>query len=488
MAIRFLVITGFAVALLAMRVPLASAAPDEPLITQSYPVADLVIPFAREVGIAANKDDKSGKAGNPEKAEATVEDRLLKLLIATVDSPSWKENGGRGTADYYPVGMTLVVNQTAAVHQKIAALLADLRKVQDVEVALEIRFVTVSDSFAERVGVDFTLNAENGANKRETVQSLGPQDMTGKTFLSEIQVFKFLEAAQGDRRTNVMQAPKLTLANGQSATLTVQDRTFYVTGFDVVQNPDGVTTRPKNEPFDLGLRLTAQAVVAPDRTHVQLYLKVEESALASPVVPFFPVTVPVEAARTKGATLAQFVQQPNVSTRTIEKTVAIPDGQTLLFGGTKRTVEARNEFGPPILSKIPYVNRWARRDVVYSRDSESELILVTPRIVVLKEQPEARGEVARRGYDQVQTLCPGTGFARLAEQSMKQQSVPAKPATSAAGQGPPAASDTARRHAETLDVLSRAYLGAKAEGRTDEAERLRRAMLAIDPNWAPAPR
>ena len=30
----------------------------------------------------------------------------------------------------------------------------------------------------------------------------------------------FMEAAQGDRRTNVMQAPKLTLFNGQTSTIT----------------------------------------------------------------------------------------------------------------------------------------------------------------------------------------------------------------------------------------------------------------------------
>ena len=29
----------------------------------------------------------------------------------------------------------------------------------------------------------------------------------------------FMEAAQGDRRANVMQAPKLTLFNGQTATI-----------------------------------------------------------------------------------------------------------------------------------------------------------------------------------------------------------------------------------------------------------------------------
>ena len=51
----------------------------------------------------------------------------------------------------------------------------------------------------------------------------------GLAFLNDIQVYMFMEAAQGDRRVNVMQAPKLTLFNGQTATLTVTDLQFFVT-------------------------------------------------------------------------------------------------------------------------------------------------------------------------------------------------------------------------------------------------------------------
>src|SRR5439155_25533449 len=52
----------------------------------------------------------------------------------------------------------------------------------------------------------------------------------GLAFLSDIQVFFFLEAAQGDQRANIMQAPKMTLFNGQTATLSVVNNQFFVTG------------------------------------------------------------------------------------------------------------------------------------------------------------------------------------------------------------------------------------------------------------------
>src|SRR5262249_8401876 len=57
----------------------------------------------------------------------------------------------------------------------------------------------------------------------------------GLAFLSDIQVFFFMEAAQGDQRTNVMQAPKLTMFNGQSASLSVTNQQFFVTNVQGIQ-------------------------------------------------------------------------------------------------------------------------------------------------------------------------------------------------------------------------------------------------------------
>ena len=41
----------------------------------------------------------------------------------------------------------------------------------------------------------------------------------GIAFLSDLEVYFFLTAAQGDTRANVLQAPKVTTFNGASATI-----------------------------------------------------------------------------------------------------------------------------------------------------------------------------------------------------------------------------------------------------------------------------
>jgi general secretion pathway protein D len=55
--------------------------------------------------------------------------------------------------------------------------------------------------------------------------------------------------------------------------------------------------------------------------------------------------------------------------------------------------EERTEYGPPVLSKIPYVNRLFK-NTGYGRDVESLLILVTPRIIIQEEEEERQTGIA----------------------------------------------------------------------------------------------
>jgi general secretion pathway protein D len=84
------------------------------------------------------------------------------------------------------------------------------------------------------------------------------------------------------------------------------------------------------------------------------------------------------------------VQLPQFSFVTVTTTVSVPDGGTVLLGGIKRLSEARNEVGVPLLSKVPYVNRLFR-NVGIGRESESLMMMVTPRIIIQEEEEERMG-------------------------------------------------------------------------------------------------
>ncbi|MCI0699700.1 MAG: type II and III secretion system protein, partial [Planctomycetia bacterium] len=133
-----------------------------------------------------------------------------------------------------------------------------------------------------------------------------------------------------------------------------------------------------------------QAVVSADRRFVRLNLPVTLAAQSGAAVPLFPITTfitPVFEGGSQGQPIpfTQFLQQPSFTTLTIETTVVCPDGGTVLLGGLKTVRESRNEFGPPFLSKIPYLNRLFK-NVGVGRDTRHIMIMVTPRIIITAEE------------------------------------------------------------------------------------------------------
>ena len=112
------------------------------------PVLDLVaLPYmhsqwrrALEEQMAASDEDEDEEEAPHEgvsqafamAAEASDYDTLRDLILTTVEPDSWDEAGGRGSCRALPLAGALVIAQTHSVHQKIAALLADIRRKKQV--------------------------------------------------------------------------------------------------------------------------------------------------------------------------------------------------------------------------------------------------------------------------------------------------------------------------------------------------------------------
>jgi type II secretory pathway component GspD/PulD (secretin) len=391
----------------------------------------------------------------------TMEEQLIRLVTNTIKPDSWNQQGGPGTIEYYPLTLALIVNQTPDIQEQIQDLLAALRRLQDQEVAIEVRFITVSEDFFERIGVNFNVNIVtdrltqkfepalvnnafvqdpnnfiNNLNFGRFLSGAGPGGTLtptldvpitnnsffntfptygryipggglalGLAFLSDIQVFLFLEAVQGDVRSNLMQAPKLTMFNGQTATINAQSFQSLITNVAVIPNGDGtflfvpqVTQQPA------GVQLTLQPAISADRRFVRISLAPQFQALKRDQITAVPVTVPIftnadgQGGGGQPVLITQYIQTPLQVMLMVQTTVVVPDGGTVLMGGLKQLSEERSEYGPPILSKIPYVNRLFK-NVGYGRSTDSLLILVTPRIIIQEEE-----ELRATGFSAASTL------------------------------------------------------------------------------------
>ncbi len=371
-------------------------------------------------------------------------DTLIELITSTIDPESWLEAGGEGDIREFPTNLSLVIRQTLEVHEQIAQLLEQLRKLQDLQITIEVRFITLNDNFFERIGIDFDFNVDDnslisasngvaalpddigprvgfGLNQfgnptadldyqfrqdsfAATVPQFGGFDVGtaanfGFAILSDIEVFFLLQAAQGDTRTNVLQAPKVTLFNGQNASVQDQVQRPFVTSIIPVVGDFAAAHQPVITVLSEGTSLSVQGVVSSDRRFVRLTLVPFFSQIGEVRTFTFDGTStstsgsnvldadgnPIAQENSESVTQGTTVQLPSFGFTTVSTTVSVPDGGTVLLGGIKRLREGRNERGVPMLSKMPYINRLFR-NVGIGREAQSLMMMVTPHIIIEEEE------------------------------------------------------------------------------------------------------
>ncbi|MCA8991891.1 MAG: hypothetical protein KDA88_07925 [Planctomycetaceae bacterium] len=469
-------------------------------------------------------------------APSTAQFQALSDLITTTVAPSsWAESSGQGTINRHDSTLSLVVRQTQKVHQEIADLLDQLRRLQDVQVTVEVRYITVSEKFFEQIGIDFDFNVNdtvggpyvdddfnpirpfgstdptNGAagggqggagqagqgggnnnggqnGQQQTISSLAPFSAQpslnrigrdnwpggtvvgllnntstlspeldipfrqgsfdiaqppfggfdanagiqfGMAILSDIEAFAFVRAAQGDRRSNVMLAPKLTLFNGQLGNVTSALQRPFVVSLSPVASTFNIGFQPQISVLNDGTSLTVRAVVSADRRYVRLMLLPNFTNITD-VFTFsfisggggggggfggqggggfggqgggggfggggfgggggggFGGGGQQGGQRGGGASGSVTVQQPVQNIVTVDTVVSVPDGGTVLLGGVKSLKEGRNMAGVPILNKIPYISRLFKNTGV-GRETESLMLMVTPRIIIQEEEEQLLG-------------------------------------------------------------------------------------------------
>ena len=398
-----------------------------------------------------------GTVGNQPLGGVTEQDfqPLIDLIQNTIKPDSWQDTGqGLGTLQAFVPNLSLIVSQSQEVQDEIQDLLKKLRELNDVQIFVEVRFVSLRDEFFERVGIDFdfSINDNNPAGSDPTADTVSGSRVVGReptdtvdftptsdldlrfvqnsfsaaepifggfqaaqaanfgfAILSDIEVFFLIQAAKGDTRTNITQAPTVTMFNGQSASVTDGASRPFVTSVVPVVGDFAVAHQPIITILPDGTNLNVTAVVSDDRRFVRLQL-----------VPFFTQVTDVDTFTFDGSTTTEqsstsvldnlleavdggsrseedetertttqgiTVQLPVLAQTSVNTVVSVPDGGTVLMGGIKRMNESRTERGVPFLSNVPYVNRLFK-NVGIGHETQNLMMMVTPRIIIQDEIEE----------------------------------------------------------------------------------------------------
>jgi len=344
---------------------------------------------------------------------------LATLIQETIDPDTWYDisTTGEGTVTPYPRDQPkkLAVLQTREIHKKIEKLLAEMRRALGCQVAIEARYLVVSENFLEDIGlnIDFTstlggkwgqLTFEQGSSltaqpdvSTKVPGSLGGISPAGSvtggygSILDDLQVTFLLRATQAHTDAKALTAPKVTVLSGETASFWVLNDVSYVLPPDISTGGaagayagGGYTTSSLQQRIgrlQVGSTLQITPIITQDKKNVLLNIVTELNDLLR------MRTHEVEAVNTEGTVAKYNVTVPETETSQVMTRVSVPDGGTLLLGGQKITAEVEKEVGVPVLSKIPVLGRlFGNRSKI--KDEKILLILVKPTII-LQEEREA---------------------------------------------------------------------------------------------------
>ena len=189
----------------------------------------------------------------------------------------------------------------------------------------------------------------------------------------------------------MVQAPKVTSFNGAPASVQNGTQRYFVYSLQPVLAAGAIAYQPQIQGFNDGVFLTVTPVVSADRRYVRMTL----SPVFNTLIQFENFTVPAAVGSLgglggQGTSINATIQLPIFSNTTIQTTVTVPDGGTVLLGGVKRLREERTEYGVPILAKTPLIDRLFR-NIGVGRTTDSLMLMVTPRIIILEEEEEKLG-------------------------------------------------------------------------------------------------
>jgi tetratricopeptide (TPR) repeat protein len=409
------------------------------MFLRHYEVRDIVNGVPDKPGI----DLKLGVPGEEEplaeeeaEAKPTVVDagKLVDLIRANIAPESW-DAGGANITEQRGV---LLVRQTKQVHAKVAQLLKELRGAVGIQVDVETRFIKVEDQFLEDIGVDFRglgndssegvpgkgLEGRQNAGfddfgRRENINPSNPSeigtgtepgffyddgndgDIMGRTenlfdstlgggegglaaggglslqwvYLDDSELETILRAVNKKNRGEEIAAPRLLIYNNTRANMQVLRQTSFIRDYEVEIAQAAAVANPVVDVVKDGVVLDVRPVVSADRRFITMELRPTVMELELPI-PEFVTTL--------GVGQPVSIQLPRTTLQRVRTTITMPDGGTVMLGGTKFSNKQDLTATVPILGQIPFVNFLFGRKAT-SIDNRKLLILIRGAIIIPEE-------------------------------------------------------------------------------------------------------
>ena len=229
--------------------------------------------------------------------------------------------------------------------------------------------------------VETIASAASPTGLMGTVLGAAPALGLNVQYLDDIQVDLLVQATQADERAVELSAPRLTFLNGQGAWVSFGEQESYVSGLTPVTGDGAGAFEPQVSPLNTGIVLWLKGAASADRRFVTLNVHFQKSKQISMTTAAFG-GLGGGAGGFGGA-----IELPKIRLDELMVTTSVPDKGTALLGGQRYKSEFETEAGVPILSKIPYINRFFTNRIT-ATEEKTLLILLRPEIILQEEDEE----------------------------------------------------------------------------------------------------
>lgn len=232
------------------------------------------------------------------------------------------------------------------------------------QVLIEAKILDISEGASRAIGItwDFAPSGTSAQFKLDKPKSEGKWNevVFGRLSRDVINFNAALEAAILNNKARLLASPKIMALYNHRSRIFIGDEVTYLLGTKINQNGTSLEVGQVN----VGVELNVVAVANPDGT-INLKVNPEIGSLL------------------QLDTLANGISLPRISRRTVQTSVRIKDGETLVIGGLLNENETRTVRKLPILGDLPFVGQLFRRD---GRDKSKSELVITIKATIVKDE------------------------------------------------------------------------------------------------------
>jgi len=231
------------------------------------------------------------------------------------------------------------------------------------QVRIEAKILDLNEGVSSAIGISYDTTKPVAARlDRPKSEGTLPEMLFGRLTRDSLSFSAALDAAIQKNHARLLANPTLTVLYNQRARIFIGDEVTYLLGTQVTQNGTALTTGKVN----VGVELNVTAIGNPDGT-ITMKVNPEVGSL-------------LQLIQTSSG-----ISLPRIARRTVQTSVRVKDGETLVIGGLLGENEVQAVRKVPLLGDLPILGTLFRRDS--SDKSRSELVIVLTARLVKDDAP-----------------------------------------------------------------------------------------------------